>query len=150
MNASCICIHVYHIHAWYPQRSVDGIGTPGNGITDVCEQSRVQGRKARSFAREIALNCWTIAPGFLTLSYILLDLWKQIPVLVKLFQNHDFESHPMWCLSICKATFSCKSLCYFSLKKNREFWLHAQLTFINPAWALQVWLFLSLNILSLQ
>lgn len=109
------------------------------------------GRKTRSFARTIALNCWTTAPGFLTLTYILLDLQKQIPVLAKLFHSHDFESHSMWCLTICKATFSCKSLCYFSLKKKAgEFWLHAQLTFINPAWALQVWLFLSLTILALQ
>lgn len=76
------------------------------------------GRKTRSFARTIALNCWTTAPGFLTLTYILLDLQKQIPVLAKLFHSHDFESHPMWCLTICKATFSCKSLCYFSLKKK--------------------------------
>lgn len=31
------CISVYHMHAWCPQRSEEGIRSPGTGVPDNCE-----------------------------------------------------------------------------------------------------------------
>lgn len=31
------CMHVHHVHAWYLQRSEEGIGSPRTRVTDGCE-----------------------------------------------------------------------------------------------------------------
>jgi hypothetical protein len=30
------CMYMYHVHAWSPQRSQEGMGSPGTGVTDSC------------------------------------------------------------------------------------------------------------------
>lgn len=32
---------VYHLHAWCPQRTEEGIASPETGVTDSCEPPRV-------------------------------------------------------------------------------------------------------------
>ena len=31
------CVYVYHVSAWYLQKSEEGIKSPGTGVTDSCK-----------------------------------------------------------------------------------------------------------------
>ena len=32
-----MCVSVYYLHAWYPQRAEKGLGFPETGVTGSCE-----------------------------------------------------------------------------------------------------------------
>ena len=37
MSVLLACMCVYHMKAWYLQRSEGSVGSPGSGVTDDCE-----------------------------------------------------------------------------------------------------------------
>lgn len=39
MSVFAVCMYVYHIHARCPQRSEEGIDSPGSGVMDGCKIS---------------------------------------------------------------------------------------------------------------
>jgi hypothetical protein len=43
---TCMC--VCNVHGWYPQRSEEGVGSTGTGVTSVCDWGQTWGPFARA------------------------------------------------------------------------------------------------------
>lgn len=90
------CIYVYHMCVWCPQRSKEGVRSPGTGVTLVVSCCVVAEIKPISCLRlASSLNYWTISPFpqlifiyfavYINLIYIYINLSE----LIKIFSLED-------------------------------------------------------------